>query len=159
MTTTTLELPTRFAKLESDISASRGDFALFALFLREDLPDRWDLMIAAPWASEDKKSALEYLITRIKADLGPADLTQLSRIVLIDPAEVSVQNLNRAIHVEHGALEVRDSNFFGLPIKHAFIITSKSPSPRSFQLTPVPRCHNHGSRRGALRGLAMKDKE
>lgn len=126
---TTIELPTRFAKLEADISAARGDFALFALFLREDLPDRWDLMVSAPWASEDEKGALDYLIARIKSDLGPADLTQLSRIVFIDPKDISVQNLNRAIHVEHGAVEVRDTNFFGLPIKHAFIVTSKSPSP------------------------------
>jgi hypothetical protein len=126
---TTTELPAKFAKLESDISAVRGDFVLFALFLREDLPDRWDLMISAPWASADKKSALDYLINKIKADLGPDDLTQLSRIVFIDPKDISVQNLNRAIHVEHGEVEVRDTNFFGLPITHAFIITSKRPSP------------------------------
>ncbi len=129
MTTTTIELPKKFEKLESDISAEKGEFSLFALFLREDLPDRWDLMISAPWASADTKSALKYLIARIKADLGPAELTQLSRIVFIDPAEASVQNLNRAIQVEHGAVEVRDCNFFGLEIKHAFIITSKSISP------------------------------
>jgi len=60
--------------------------------------------------------------------LGPEDLTQLSRIVFIDPADVSVRALNRAIQVEHGAFEVRDTNSFGLPIKHAFIITSKGPT-------------------------------
>lgn len=124
---TTTELPTKFGRLESDVSPAKGDFALFALFLREDLPDRWDLMISAPWASEDEKGALDYLIARIKSDLGPADLTRLSRIVFIDPKDISVQDLNRAVQVEHGAVEVRDSNFFGLPIKHAFIITSKRP--------------------------------
>ena len=126
---TTTELPTRFVKLESDVSAAKGDFALFALFLREDVPDRWDLMISAPWASKDQKGALDYLISRIKSDLGSDDLTQLSRIVFIDPKDISVQNLNQAIHVEHGAVEVRDSNFFGQPIRHAFIITSKTPGP------------------------------
>lgn len=129
MTTDTIELRAKFAKLELEISATKGDFAFFALFVREDLPDRWDLMISAPWASADKKGALEYLIARIKAVVGPASLTQLSRIILIDPEETSVQVLNRAIRVEHGGVEVRDSNFFGLPIKHAFIITSKSASP------------------------------
>ena len=128
---TTIELPTEFAKLESDISVAKGDFALFALFLREDLSDRWDLMVSAPWASEDKKGALKYLITRIKADLGSAGLTQLSRIVFIDPNDVAVRNLNRAIHVEHGAVELRDRNLFGLAIKHAFIITSKDLVPLS----------------------------
>jgi len=98
------------------------------LFLREDVPDRWDLIISAPWASADQKGSLDYLVNRIKSDLGPADLTQLSRIVFIDPTDVSVQALNQAIHVEHGSVELRDSSFFGLPIKHAFIITSKGPS-------------------------------
>ena len=122
------ELPTKFAKLESDVAAARGDFTLFALFLREDVPDRWDLIISAPWASADQKGSLDYLVNRIKSDLGPADLTQLSRIVFIDPTDVSVRALNQAIHVEHGSVEVRDGNFFGLPIKLAFIITSKGPS-------------------------------
>jgi hypothetical protein len=119
------ELPAKFAKLESDVSTARGDFALFALFLREDAPDRWDLMISAPWASADQKAALDYLVNRIKSDLGPDDLTQLSRIVFLDPTDAAVQSLNQAVRVEHGSFEVRDSNFFGLPIKHAFIITSK----------------------------------
>lgn len=121
------ELPAKFARLESAVAAARGGFTLFALFLREDVPDRWDLMISAPWASADQKAALDYLVSRIKSELGPADLTQLSRIVFIDPEDASVQDFNRAVHVEHGSVEVRDSNFFGLPIKHAFIITSKRP--------------------------------
>lgn len=122
------ELPAKFAKLELEIAAARGDFTLFALFLREDVHDRWDLIISADWVSADQKEALDYLINKIKSDLGPANLTQLSRIVFIDPANVLVQALNQAIHVEHGFSEARDTNFFGLPIKHAFIITSKGPS-------------------------------
>ena len=122
------ELKDNFRRLESDISAVRGEFALFALFLREDLPDRWDLIVSAPWVATDQKSALDYLVNKIKSDLGPEELTQLSRIVFIDPEDVAVENLNKSIHVEHGSVEVRDSNFFGLPIKYAFIITSKRPA-------------------------------
>ena len=74
------ELPARLAKLESDVASEKGDFVLFALFLREDVPDRWDLMVSAPWANTDQKSALDYLVAKIKSDLGPEDLTLLSRI-------------------------------------------------------------------------------
>jgi hypothetical protein len=125
------ELPLKFAKLESDVAATRGDFALFALFLREDVPDRWDLIVSAPWVS-DQKAALSYLVDKIKADLGPSELTHLSRIVFVEPSDPAVQSLNKAIQVEHGSVEIRDSNFFGLAVKHAFIITSKRPQ------TPVP---------------------
>jgi hypothetical protein len=123
----TAELPARFAKLESDIAAERGDFTLFALFQREAVPDRWDLIISVPWASADQKAALDYIVGRIKSDLSPADLIQLSRIIFIDPTNLSVRELIRTVHVEHGSMEVRDRNFFGQPIRQAFFITSKEP--------------------------------
>jgi hypothetical protein len=119
------EFVKKFTDLERNISSIRGDFALFALFLREDVPDRWDLIVSAPWASADKSSALDYFVTKIKSDIGPQGLIDLSRIVFIDPKDATVEALNNAINVEHGLSEVRDSNFFGLAIKHAFIITSK----------------------------------
>lgn len=120
-------IASRFAGLESRIAQEKGEFALFALFLREDVPDRWDLIVSAPWVGTDREAALNYFVEEIKSVLGSQDLTVLSRIVFIDPSDPAVENLNRAIHVEHGTAEVRDSNFFGLPIKHAFIITSKRP--------------------------------
>ncbi len=124
---TITELASNFTRLESRIAEEKGDFALFALFLREDVPDRWDLIVSAPWVGSDKQAALDYLIGRIKTLLSPQDLTALSRIVIVDPDDAAVSDLNRAIHVEHGTAEVRDSSFFGLPIKHAYIITSKRP--------------------------------
>ena len=124
---TEAEFTEKFAGLESQIASEKGDFTLFALFMREDVPDRWDLIVSAMWVGEDKRSAVSYLVGQIKEKLGEQDLTSLSRIVLIDPEEVAVQNINRAIQVEHGKVDVRDSNFFGLAIKHAHIITSKRP--------------------------------
>ncbi len=123
---TTSEFPAKLGRLEAKVAATKGPFALFAIFMREDVPDRWDLVVSAPWVS-DKGDALTYLLESIKEDLGAEELTNLSRIVFVDPNEIAVQNLNRAINVEHGSVEVKDSNFFGLPIKHAYIITSKRP--------------------------------
>ncbi len=117
----------KFARLEAEIAQERGDFTFFALFMREDVPDRWDLIISAPWVGEDKHGAVDYLIDQIKSKLGKEDLIWLSRIVPVDPDDVAVQDLNRTIQVEHGNVEVRDSNFFGLAIKRAHIITSKLP--------------------------------
>lgn len=38
---TTVELVDKFSVLESHIAEEKGPFALFALFMREDAPDRW----------------------------------------------------------------------------------------------------------------------
>ena len=120
------DLKENFTKLEAEVSAEKGDFALFALFLREDVTDRWDLMISAPWASANSDVALDYLVNKIKKDFGPAELIRLSRVVFVDPNDAAVRNLQRAFQVKHGAVEVRDSNFSGLQIKDALFITLKA---------------------------------
>jgi hypothetical protein len=124
---TGLELWEKFLELESHIAEEKGAFALFALFLREDAPNRWDLIVAAPWAGNDTRTAVNYFVGQIKSRLGEQWLTNLSRIVVVDPEEAGVQALNRSIQIEHGKVEVRDSSFFGLPVKQAYIITSKRP--------------------------------
>jgi len=121
------DLTEKFGELESLIAEKKGEFALFALFMREDAPDRWDLIVSAPWALADKQSAIDYLIDQIKLSLGDEGLPSLARILVVDPEDPTVQALNRAISIEHGRFEVTDSNFFGLPVKHAYIITSKRP--------------------------------
>lgn len=124
---TTIELVDKFSELESHIAEEKGPFVLFALFMREDAPDRWDLMVAAPWAGDDRESVVEYFVSQIKSRLGVQSLISLSRIIVVDPQEAGVQAFNRAIQVEHGRVEVRDTNIFGQAVKHAYIITSQRP--------------------------------
>ena len=121
------ELSDRFRNLESRIAEEKGGFTLFALFMREDAPDRWDLIVSAPWVGSDKRNAVDYFVEQIKSRLGAQDLRWLARIVVVDPLDAAVQALNRTVQIEHGEVEVRDSTFFGMPVKHAFIITSKRP--------------------------------
>jgi hypothetical protein len=114
-----------FIELERTVAAERGDFALFALLAREDLPDRWDLVVAAPWI-DDRRGFVEYLVNAIKESMGAERLVELSRIVVMNPDDKLVRVVNSAFSVEHGAWEVRDTDVFGLDIRHAFIITSQS---------------------------------
>ena len=124
------KLVDRFASLEKEISQKKGPFALFALFAREDLPDRWDLVVAAPWA-ETPQEGVSYLVAEIKSNIGSPALTELSRIVFVAPNDPPVQAINNAVHIQHGKAEIKDSNFFGLPIKHAWVITSQSLAPNT----------------------------
>ena len=120
------ELADSFVRLEAEIAKERGDFVLFALLSREDLPDRWDLIVSAPWIT-DRNEVLKYLVEKVQSRIGAPVLTDLSRIIFADSSDEAVKNLNRAFHVEHGSFEIKDSNVLGLPIKHGFIITSKRP--------------------------------
>ena len=122
------ELVDKFVELERKISEKKGGFALFALFLREDAIDKWDLLVAAPWIETDRKTALSYITKQIQSSFTPEELTQLSRVVLIDQTNPALDAINRAMKIEHGVADVQDNNFFGLQIKHAFIITSQKPN-------------------------------
>ena len=127
----------KLASLERDITSKKGEFSLFALFLREDADDTWDLLASAPWLAPDKRESLEYLVNQLRARLNTQELLSLSRIVLLEKGNPVLEALHKAIKVRHGMAEVGDSIAFGVPIKHAYIITSereKSPKSR----TPQP---------------------
>lgn len=111
-------------QVEKALSQEKGGFALFALFLREDAADKWDLVISAPWVESDKEAALRLISSKVRAVLSPTELMAVSRIVLVEPTSPAVAAINRAFHVEHSTVEVRNSNFFGLAIKHATIFAS-----------------------------------
>jgi len=121
------ELADKFVALEREIADERGEFTLFALFLREDVDNKWDVVVSAPWFGGEEKRELDYFANKIQSRLRPEELVMLSRIVLAEPNSEAVKTVNRAISVGHGkpVVEVLDSNFFGLQIKRAYIIASK----------------------------------
>ena len=125
--------------IEKQTSEEKGPYILFALFLREDSPDRWDLLVSAPWVSEDKYKAIEYLADALKRTLQPAELIRLSRIVPIETDNPALNSLHKAVQVEHGIVEMKNCDFFDMPIRHAYFITSgndyDSPSDKVMQQT------------------------
>ncbi len=116
----------KFSKIEQEISKVKGGFELFALFLREDAVDKWDILVAADWISNNKQEALPYLAEWIQNSLEPTEIVNISRIVIIDERNPELSRIQHSFHIEHGAVEIKDSTLFGLSIKHAFIITSPS---------------------------------
>jgi hypothetical protein len=122
----------KLASLERDIASEKGEFSLFALFLREDADNTWDVLASAPWLEADKRESLEYIVNQLRARLDTQELLSLSRIVLLEENNPVLEAIHEAIKVRHGMAEVRDSVSFGVPIKQAFIITSeRENSPRS----------------------------
>jgi hypothetical protein len=114
-------------ELERQIAAERGDFALFVLLEREDLPGRWDLVVSAPWL-DDERGFVDYLVGYIKKMMGGEQLVALSRVVVAKPEDELVQAMTGAFSMKHGVWEIWNTEFFGLEIRHAYIITSQTLS-------------------------------
>lgn len=111
--------------LEIELAKEKGPFLLFALFLREDAPDVWDLLVGAPWIEADKGAALRYIVKNLNVVATRHELTTISRIVIIEHSNPALASLQSAVNIEHGSVEIKESNFFGLKIEHAFIITAR----------------------------------
>ena len=121
----------KFASLGAAIEKEKGDFSFFALFEREDVPNRWDLLISAPWTT-DEEQTLEYMFKKIKRHLGPEALISLARIIVLDPTAPQVREFVREYHVERGFAEVEnvqpleDLTISGLPVRRAYILKARS---------------------------------
>ncbi len=115
----------KLRQIEIEISEDNGDFNLFALIEREDSLGKWDVVVAANWAENDRKKLVNDIALKIRENLSKDEQLMLSRIVTLSPSETLVQNLNLII-VEHGMAKLSNNNFNGIIIKEAYLITSKS---------------------------------
>jgi hypothetical protein len=115
----------KLASLEYEIASEKGEFSLFALFLREDGDNKWDLLASAPWLDANKRESLDYLVNQLRSRLDTQELLSLSMVVILEKDNPVLEAIHKEVRVKHGMAEVRDSIFFGVPIKHAYIITSE----------------------------------
>ena len=123
----------KFRRVMEDISAERGEFVFFGLFLREEAPNKWDLVISAPWLEEGKLKALGEFVKKATAVVGSQELLTLSRIVTLNQNDPNVEAVLKTVQVDNGPLELWHPDFFGLDIKHAYILRAK----RSIQPEPA----------------------
>jgi predicted TPR repeat methyltransferase len=119
------DLIEKLIEKEREITQEKGELLLFGLFLREDASDQWDLVVAAPWITEDKATALKYLASKVQEALTPEQLLKLSRIVLIEETNPSLKALQKEIQAEDAVAELHDRELFGLPMRHAYVITGR----------------------------------
>ncbi len=119
------EIIEKFKSIEKELSIEKGDFNLFALFLREDSANKWDLLVSADWIVQNKSESIKIIANKVQEYLEKKELVNLSRIVVIEEDNPALDVIHKTITVEHGNTEIQDSIFFGIPIKHALIITSR----------------------------------
>jgi len=125
------EMLEKLGSLEREVSSRKREFSLFGVFLREDAEDKnkWDLLAAAPWLEADKGKGLAYLAKEIGKLLDPDELLSISRIVILEKGNQILESIHKVVNVKHGNVELKNSNFFGVEITHAYIITSSAVHP------------------------------
>lgn len=116
-------------KLKAVLSALEkeyGPILVFALFLRTDPLEKWDIVIAASWLNPNELSSYKIVNSKIQEMLSPSDLVQLARIVILSDHDPVVSFLQDSETVTNGHFgEVAGEVFtdkFGFTIKQAYLL-------------------------------------
>jgi len=121
----------KLASMEREISDEKGEFSLFGAFLREDAQneDKWDILASAPWLEANEKEGLAYLAKEVRRRLEPDELLSISRIVILEKGNPTLEAIHKTVKVKHGKVKVENCNFFGVEITQACINTSSTVDP------------------------------
>lgn len=120
------ELVEKLQRAEKRLSAARGPFVLFALFLREDELKLWDLVLSAEWLKDDLEH-LRWLHKELQKELTPEDFSSLAQYVVIPTDFEDLEELYEEHPVEHGKVIVRNREFGLQFIQKGYIITCRPP--------------------------------
>jgi hypothetical protein len=116
---------------------AKGKVYLFALFERDDISGKWDVVLSSDWSDKDASAAVRFVSEQLVPLLNDVELAALSRVVIIPSSEPGVLAMSSAANVTGGCLEVVDSNFMGLDIKHAFVFRCAKPAIPATAVTPT----------------------
>lgn len=113
------------------IAAKKGDFTLFAVFRRADVPfGKWDLVVSAPWLERDTLKATREVVNFVVETIGRNALTELARIEVIHDDNPTLKFILANLPVDDGELRIQSTDLFGLDIEEGVIFRAKRPESR-----------------------------
>jgi len=105
----------------------REEFALFGLFLRQDAPNRWDLVVSAPWLDRDRMGGMQYLAKRLRSRLATEELITVSGIVVLETQDPGVRAMQRWRAIRGTPQRLENVELFGLAIREAYVAVCQDP--------------------------------
>lgn len=117
-----MRLKSKLEATAETIEKRHGPFTLFGLFLREDSPNKWDLVVSAPWLEEGKLKALREFVGELNQTISEEDLLNLSRIITLNQSDRALEAILHQVPRMWGTVELHGSDLFGLSISHAYIM-------------------------------------
>ena len=115
----------KIIEVEEKMAIELGEFNLFALFEREDIKDKWDIIISINIPISKKNEIIKKIHLELKANLPESIMFKFSRFVFLEPSNPFVQNINMLVRNKHNDAEFRDCSVNNIKIMHAYIISSQ----------------------------------
>jgi hypothetical protein len=117
----------KLQKLMKQVEARKGRFTFFGVFMREDSPGLWDLVVSAPWLESGRLEALRELAEEMSEVFGRDEVLSFSRIVTLNQDDPSLHEILTEVGSIKKPLEKQGHDLFGLPVEHALILRAGLP--------------------------------
>lgn len=108
-------------KVVQRLEKEKGAFDLFGIFLREDAPDVWDIVVAAPWLKGHTAENVAFIVNELNTTFTVPDWMNISRISILDQGKPTLFGYSGDLRVG----EVRDLILNGVSITHGYVLSSR----------------------------------
>lgn len=110
------------------MAAKKGDFTLFATFMRSNGLGLWDLVVAAPWLNKERYKAMREVAGLLREAVGKSAISGFAKVVPVDADDPSVQFILTNLPVEDGEIRIKKPDLFDLEFDEAIIFRAKKPA-------------------------------
>ena len=113
-------------------AAKRGGVDFAAVVLRENSPNRWDIVLAAPWLERKERAALDLFFDELQRSLKMPEFIQISRIVLLDRIDPSRDPIPPSVPVGTDiGRATGPGRFLGVEARDAYFLIANGALQRS----------------------------
>lgn len=111
----------KFQKILERIVDTKGDVVLLGIFKMDDITEKWSVIIAANWISqENRDDCFLYVSSIIQEELSEEETSKIARIGIFDSSAHLVKLL---LDFKSGS-EIKERQINGNTIHHGFILAS-----------------------------------
>jgi hypothetical protein len=113
-------------------AAKRGGVDFAAVVLRENSPNRWDIVLAAPWLARDERGTLDLFYKQLRRVLKMSEFLQISHIALLDRVDPASDPLPAVVPVGDDLGRAGGpGRFLGVDAKDAYFLIANGALQRS----------------------------
>jgi|ERR1700722_20727068 len=107
----------------------KARFSMTSEFLREEVLERWDIIISAFWLNPTEMQSYKTISSKLQESLSDTELVQFSRIVLLNHDDPVVSYLQGLEIISNGGFKELSANElsekFKFTIKRAYLLRSQ----------------------------------
>lgn len=115
----------KFKEILREIKKDKGHVTVFAIIKMDEITDKWSVILSAPWTeTQNTTENFNYLRGLLLKYLSSDDFSTIARLGIFTNDEHLIQLILKAIAVQDGEVNLKDTTLNGYKIHEAYIFES-----------------------------------